>query len=259
MKNSIRINLDKLKSHSKSIIEYLAIVIAVFSLLYSIRSFNNANEQFKENSQASDSLFNIQLTNERELNEKLIAEITKLQEITNNQLIIIQNLLEVSESTLENKKYSERPILTFGKFILKDGDKIINGMYAPLIELKYQNQGKRSAISITIRPFIVSNDMKVLKAGASKIINSYLEPGGGSEIEYKPKFDTKYKDNFYYCIEIQYYDQLLSRKYNKTFYTNFYKSRGSFEFYNCDVNVRLELKSVINDYLSNSGQIKLID
>lgn len=259
MKNLIRISLNKLKKYSKSLVDYLAIFIAVISLLYSILSFNSANNQFKENAQSSDSLFNIQLTNEKELNEKLIAEITKLQEITNNQLIIIQNLLEVSESTLENKKYSERPILTFGKCILKDGDDIIDGMFAPLIELKYQNQGKRSAFSITIRPYIISSEMKLLKAGLSKNIGSSLEPGGSSEIEYKPKFNIKYKDNFYYCIEIQYFDNLLSRKFNYTLYTNYYNSRNKFEFYNCDENKRKELKSVINDYLSSSGQIELIN
>lgn len=259
MKNSIRTILEKLKKYSKSIIDYLAIIIAVISLLYSIMSFNSANEQFKENAQASDSLFNIQLTNEKELNEKLITEITKLQEINNNQFVLIQNLLEVSESTLENKKYSERPILTFGKFILKDGDYIINGNFAPLIELKYQNQGKRSALSIRFRPFIISNELKLLKAGGIQNIDDSLEPGGGSEIEYKPKFDMRHKDNFYYCLEIQYFDQLLSRKFNYTLYSHYNKIRNKFEFYNCEADKREELKSVINNYLSNTGQRELND
>ena len=259
MKKSIRLILEKIKRLSKSIIQYLAIIIAILSLLYSIRSFNNANKQFIENAYTSDSLFNIQLTNESELNGKLINEITKLQEITNSQLLIIQNLLEVSESTLENKIYSERPILTFGKFIIQDEERIINGMYAPIIKLKYQNQGERSAISITIRTFILSSNLKVLKAGVSKIINSSLEPGGGSEIEYKPKLNIEHKDHFYYCLEVSYFDQLLSRDFHYTLYTNYYKSRNKFEFYTCDSKERKEIKSVLNKYLSSSGQKEIIN
>jgi ABC-type lipoprotein release transport system permease subunit len=68
-----------IKENISTATSLIGIIIGIVALYISILSYKNANDQFEKNSITSDSLFNVQLYNERQLNDSLIMQIRTLQ------------------------------------------------------------------------------------------------------------------------------------------------------------------------------------
>ena len=103
----------KRKITFSNLINIVFLLIALFALLVSIKTLEQADKQFKLNSRSSDSLFNVQLRYSKQLNDSLISQISELQEITSKQLIITDEQLKISKETLNDQIYSGRPKILF--------------------------------------------------------------------------------------------------------------------------------------------------
>jgi len=73
------------------VVKIATLLVAIYAINLSIKGGREANDQFNRSIQHSDSIFSIQLENERILNDSLTSEIKKLQKITNTQLVITEN------------------------------------------------------------------------------------------------------------------------------------------------------------------------
>jgi hypothetical protein len=232
----------------QNILNILMLIISIGAIVISIKSYNSANRQFEENSKKSDSLFQIQLTNEKMINTNL----EKIQELTNNQINIINQQLNISTQTLNDQINSSSPKLIILETTLEGKTTLYNGMYAPVIYTTYKNVGKRYANDVEYRPFVITNDFKVIRSGnenfASKLV---LGPDQTATSLFKPKFDSPITA-FYYCVEISYLDRLTDKKNYITLFLKFVNDRGKDVFDVCSNQEKETLLSLLNDFLLNN-------
>lgn len=236
-----------------TIIGLSALAFAAISTLYAVRGFSSSNDQFKLNSIHADSLFNVQLKAAKVQHDSLVGEIEDLQKITERQSQIIESLLSMTELTLENKKYSDRPILTFGRVKIVNEYDIDMKTYGPQIHVPYQNTGNRTATNLTNRPFILTKDFTVTNSPTGDRIVLNILSKENHITDYKPKFPYENREEFYFCIEYRYYDTVLKRNFIIPLYNQYYKNRGEFTFRTCDNKETSALNEAINQYLKSEG------
>ena len=251
IKNKLIFYLKKIEHPTfNSILNLVMLLVAICALIIAIRTLNSANNQFERNSKSADSLFNVQLSYSKQLNDSLINQISKLQEITNNQLKITDEQLKVSKEIYADQLYSGRPKIVLISNTIKDTSFVITDTFSPIITTKYSNVGNRNALNLRIRNFIVYPDFSSIRsnAGYSKQTEIF-EPEAVSETVFKPKIILKYKQDFYYCVEFTFYDFILKRKFNFPYYFHYYKNRNEFNFYSCNDYVKPKIKDTINKIL----------
>lgn len=210
---------------------------------------NNANRQFQINLETSDSLFNIQLKNSKELNDSLINQISILQEITNKQLQITDKQLKISKQLLQDQIYSGRPIMVVLSNKIVDTIKTLDYIFSPRIVTIYKNFGKRFADNLTIRKFILTNNLSKIETNIQGKISLSVEPNAIRETQCMPKINKKFRDNFYYCYEFIYYDKILNQEFTQPYYFQYYKSADKYNFYNCKIEDEVKIRDSINNWL----------
>lgn len=109
----------------------IMLFVTIITLTVAIKTLDNADKQFQENSHSSDSLFNIQLDFSKKLNDSLINQIGLLQKLTNNQISITDRQLKVWEK-IAKEEYDRRPKLSIQKGMFGDYDStqyILDGLF----------------------------------------------------------------------------------------------------------------------------------
>lgn len=253
IKNIFKVLLKKLESPLfGAFVNVVMLVIAIYALIIAKRTLDNADEQFQVNSITSDSLFNVQLSYSKKLNDSLILQISTLQKITNSQLQITNEQLKVSKEIYQDQLFSGRPIIVVKDFIISDTSLIQADLFSPKISTIYENVGKRSAIDVVFRPYIVYPDYSDFRASDFFSKSSIMEPNASHTHQYKPKIDKKYKLDFFYCFEISYYDKILDKRFNQYYYQHYRRDRNEYTFFECnkdDINklrdyFKITLKSI---------------
>jgi len=226
-----------------------SLFIAIAALYVAIESMNNANRQFQINSETSDSIFNIQLKNSKELNDSLINQISILQDITNKQLQTTDKQLKISIELLQDQIYSGRPKMVVLSNKIADTIKTLDYIFSPRIVTIYKNNGKRFANNLTIRKFIISNNLSEIETNIQRKKSILVESNAIRETQSIPKINKKFRDNFYYCYEFIYYDKILNKEFTQPYYFQYYKIGGKYNFYNCEIEDEVKIKETINNWL----------
>lgn len=121
---------------------------------------------------------------------------------------------------------------------------------------RISNNGKRIAQNLSFRFFLILSDFTFLTPSYPFSVQSEdFQPEATVDIEFKPKLPVKYRYNFYLCLEIKYFDDVLKRKFSQPYYFHYYNDRNQYGFKNCKNEEKIALKGVINNrYLSKSNE-----
>ena len=238
-------DLNKERPILNNIISIANTVLAIVALYIAISAMNKATKQFEQDALQSDKLFRIQLKQTDSLfneqlarNDSLINQITKLQRITDKQL----STLDV---TLYENKLAGRPLFQIGVTKINSVDASDSRIFAPEIRTEFSNIGNRFAYKTRLRRFVVFDNYSAVVYNADTLL--MIEPQEPSAILMHPAIPVEFKDNFFYCLEIAYYDEKMRRFYVQVKYMNYRKER-EFEFYLAD-SWENELKTAINKVL----------
>jgi len=173
-------------------------------------------------------------------------------------LSITDEHLKISIQTLQEELYSGRPKIIIGGSEISDTNMIIEeNIFSPKILTYFTNIGKRPAKNFNLRAIVVYTDLSGLRTGEDYLINT-VDPGPKSVFEFKPRIPLMYKDDYYYCVEIKYYDELLKREFQQSYYYHYYKSRQDYDFFYCDKEESREIRSTMNRILKSYNK-KLFD
>jgi hypothetical protein len=230
------------------------LVLAIFAICFSIRSYRNANNQFKDNAEKSDSLFEVQLKNGRMINtnlEKMREQsdsLYKIQfELTNTQIDIIKR-------QLKDQINSGSPKIIVALATLEDKSTLIEGKYSPIIEIAIRNTGKRDAGDIMFRAFTITDDFKYIRSDIGYTGSNYsLGPEQESIFKFLPNFD-KPITNFYFCYEVSYVDKSTNTKTYYTIFNYLENIRGQDLFANCNNQTATKLRKLINYVIAKAHQ-----
>ena len=228
--------------------------IAILALIVAIISLNNANEQFHINSITSDSLFKVQLKNSNELNDSLIIQISKLQDITNKQLRITNEQLSISKQNFQDKIYSGKPYLIVTSIDITDLYDCSENKYCPDILITVENTGKRIAGNFNIRHFIIFDQFSQVQGSGLPLSSGFVDPGSKVDLNFLPKLNEKAQDDFYHCFETSYFDEIIDRYFTQVYYFHYYKSRGSFTSVYCSKEEEDKLRGMLNFSLREMGK-----
>lgn len=237
-----------------SILNIVMLLVAIMALIIAIKALNNADAQFKQNSKSSDSLFNLQLKSSQKLNDSLVYQIGKLQEITNNQLKITSEQLNISLATLNDQVYSGRPKFLITNELISDTNMIYNNIYSPIITVSMKNIGRRFAYKFNYRPILVYSDYSDLRHAIRQSDTITIEPEGDISQDFKPKLNLNTRNNFYFCYELSYYDRDINKYFKQAYYKHYCKNRNDFQFLYCKNTEVVQLKKTINRYLRKYNQ-----
>ncbi|PKP29811.1 MAG: hypothetical protein CVT99_15805 [Bacteroidetes bacterium HGW-Bacteroidetes-16] len=245
---------DKSKIACRYLSRNFALIIGIIALYVAFESMNNANRQFKINSETSDSLFNLQLVKSKELNDSLINQINVLQVITNKQLQITDEQLKISVELLQDQIYSGRPkIVVISNKIIDQGNPL-DSVFTPTVQTVYKNIGNRFAHNMTIRVFYISNNFTRAEANLQEKKSFLVESNSTRSNNSMPIIDLKFKDNFYYCFEFIYYDNTLKQEFIQSYYFQYCKIMDTFSFYNCKYEDEIKLKASLNVWLRSLNE-----
>lgn len=239
----------RLKRH-ESIIQIVLnismLVISIIAIIFSIHAYNKANLQFETNSNKADSLFNIQLYNEKKLNDSIVANLYRLQKITNDQLQITDQQLHISTQSLKDQIDAGRPIVSFMAPEIEDEDKMIDSnTTAPHIIFPIVNVGKRYAVNLTERIIYISNNFKEIRFNDAVNIILKVAPNDIISLNYLPKFQNL-SFPYFFVTEIQYSDPLTDKLYSDIQYYNVDKIRGKITFTFCEEVNSDKLKAILD-------------
>lgn len=115
-----------------ALLNILMLVISIITLIVAINTLDRSNEQFQENSRQSDIQFRKQLEYSKILNDSIILQISQLQRITNNQLLVSDRQLKMWEKELTRSANLEMeaifndqlPEILCGGFYIKNSGNI---------------------------------------------------------------------------------------------------------------------------------------
>ena len=231
-------------------------IISLIALIVAIISMTNANQQFKENSITSDSLFNVQLENSRKLNDSLIQQIFELQIITSKQLEITDEQLKILTSSLNEEIYAGRPKFQLEGSYIED-TLIINGRFSPTIITPFINIGRRFAYKTRFKAFIVYPDFSGLRCSDFLNYSRTMETNTRVLNTFKPMIPILYRDNYFYCFEIEYYDNVLHQIFKQTEYFHYFLSRGKYSFLTCNEDDKIKVRNIINRKLDELKEAPL--
>jgi hypothetical protein len=249
--------LLKIVSHPS--INFLFTILAIY---ISWITLHHADKQFELNSKSSDSLFNVQLRNSKELNESLINQIKELQNITKSQLDITDEQLGISKKTLNEQIYSGRPKIILVSVEIEDTNNIVAGVYSPKITLTLKNNGKRFALNCFTRHFTIDTNYKSVSSTPINLAENNkitIESDNSASEYYLPKNSLINKNDFFYVFETNYYDDALRRKFKQTYFDHYYKTRGVIRFYICSNDEKIKVLRRLNEMLKANNEPLLSD
>jgi len=218
----------------------VSLYVAYKSLELSDLSLKYSEKQNEINSKTSDSLFKVQLSNSKNLNDSIINEINKLRSITDNQL-------HITEKQLIELKTQSKPRIALTKFLIPSYS--IQDMVTEVSsELTFLNVGNREALKLQYISFIISSDLsKVSDLSKGTVINKL---SSGEEYNFDLSIKVKYKifeENFYIYIRIYYFDSELNEtESNEYFYKN-WDTLHSTDVVKCNLNDIDKLRKIIKE------------
>ena len=232
-----------------TIISIIALYIAYLALNLANETLENSNKQFEQNSKYSDRVFNIQLKSSKELGDSLISQIKGLQNITSKQLKITDQQLKISTETLSEQLYENRPKVIVSSIEIIDTNLYIEYKFSPLIKIGVKNIGKRTALKTHLRQFIIYSDFSGIRHHNYFPMTSIdIQPENSYVSTFKPKINYIQKDEFYFCFEINYYDEKLNKKFSMPYYYFYHQDRGEYTYSVCDDSTKNILQKKINKF-----------
>lgn len=251
-----------LKKVNPLLTTFLTIIMTILTgiaIYIAVQSLENSQFQFIKSNQMADSLFKIQLANSKELNDSLISQIHGLQEITKKQLRITDEQLKISIETFQEQLYSGRPKMIVASIKMEDSLRIIDGMFNTTIYIKSVNNGRRYADSLMVRSFLITPNFSFTDFRTSVTTKQQprplsVGPRQSYTHEFMPKFKSEYKDNFYLCFEISYFDRILREEFRHVYYHHYKKIGNEFKFYVCRDAEKYKLQNFINIVLKKINQ-----
>jgi hypothetical protein len=211
-------------------------IIALTALYISIKAMNNANYQFKENSISSDSLFNVQLKNERILNDSLVRQIKELQIITSKQL-------ELSKQSLTDYIEARRARLYIGNTKITQKDSINKYQYQIKINTVFFNTGDREAININYRIAILDAKKNVLTHTQSHLAT--IAPGTDGGIYITSIISPTNLRKFYLYLFYSYSDSQIDTTYKNKHFMQYSEEVNVFSRI-LDTKIQYELQDKVN-------------
>lgn len=260
-----------LKKNISNFIAILALIGTIIGLIVSTKGLNNANDQFEKNSKNSDSLFNIQVEYENERNERLISQINELQLVTNMQMELIDSLikqnnrlqktsnsqLRIQTESLRQAILMGRPMFQFGKSFV--GYSSLNGLINKWsVETQITNMGQRFAIDTKFRSFLIPIDglFPFTIVSHIKFQKSFKNLAKDLPVAYTAEHSLmtgSLNKDFYYVIELMYYDAMLDSTFSQKEYYYYCKkpNESQLDFWSCEPKTVLRLDRSIKSHLNS--------
>jgi hypothetical protein len=235
-------------------VSLFALFIATMSYINTSDQYKKSNEQFKDNKKSSDSLFKVQLSNSRALNDSIVNQLKSLQSITNSQLKITKDQLLVSNEEYKEKLFSGRPQLILNSQDI-DTNNIDDKLFTPIISFTIQNIGSRTAQNLFFQPYIVYNDLSDIRYDKTNKTYISLKPREEIPFTFKPKIDVKQNKEFFLCCKASYYDSTMHQAFNFIDYSQYisdlripHNLRIS-KFISCNESQKKILKNHLNELM----------
>jgi hypothetical protein len=241
------------KSIIQTVLSFAGIIIAVIALLISKQAIEDA----AINSKNADSLFNVQLNNERIYNDSIIANLKDMQELTSKQIQIIDEQLNVGRLSYEDQKVSKRAQLIINGIFYDEGNEKNGEDRKDLISVNIKNVGQNYAYDVQTRLIICRRDFSEIKSG---IYNSKENLGPNVDVLHSTgtfKEDTKLP--FYLTVEVIYFDKISAKKYSIIKVLCYQANNDKFSFYSCDEDEKEKIKKTINKHLKQEDLPLLIE
>lgn len=258
---------------------FFSLLIALLAFFYTSIQTEKNNIQFEENRKASDSLFEVQLINAKQLNELLISnaeklsssqivELNKIQSINTNLTISAKNQLEttkenlkLTEQSLDDYIIETRPNIIMGKTKVSDIDSILKEDSRVLknktIIENFSNNGKRIADNFELRR-AVFYDNKIQFFSTSTTIKKVL-PNESKFSSMVINLENIYSEDFYYWYQIRYYDERLNSWEDRSRYFHYNRRANGLDFYDLDEKRILGLRKFIDEKLEELNLSLTID
>ena len=227
--------------------------IAILALLVAIKTMNQADTQFKQNTKTSDSLFHIQFQTTKTYNDSLLFEINQLNRITNKQLEITDAQLTVSAEILQDRIYENRPKIVIVNQQVSAGKEINDSTIRMVLSSDYSNWGKRNAKNLKFRSFLIYKDFSGGHSSAENDVPGILGPNASKSAQFVPILLKDKIHEFYYLIDVFYFDEKLQESFYDTYISHCYKFEGKYTLQNCNDVLKKELIAMINDNLNSKG------
>ena len=199
-------------------VSIIILIVAVVSLLVALKALKNSQEQFEDNKEQSQAMFDANIKKADILSNKIIDQIITLQSITDNQIKITEKQLKTSKEILKDQLSFGRPYvlldiyrsITVGHKRRKD-----SSWYTPLINFSLKNQGSRPAAGCAIFYFLVYSDYSKVCRDKFPIFTTNIPPGTQAEIKFEPQIDKGYEKDFYVVIKFRYSDMKIPKNYTE--------------------------------------------
>ena len=251
---------------------YISLIsLEIASIVFIQTSFQEKenNKQFEQNRIASESLFKtqllhseklnqLQISNAKLLNDSLVKELNKIQDINlnqslaaKNQLIATQRQLELSKQSLEDYITETKSNLVLGQIKISNTDTLNEKEFKLTITSAIQNIGKREAEDIEIRQMLIFEDKSISSIDVNKDA-SFLSINTPTSIHYSPTIPQEKSNNFFYWLQVLYYDKKLDKHFDRSYYRHYYKNPG-FDFYYANNDQVRIMRSIIDQELKNKG------
>lgn len=247
-------NISKfLWNHLDRLINVIVLIISIYALKIAIEANNNQVEQFDENSKSSDKLFNVQLKNSRALNDSLVSQIKSLQSITNKQLSITDEQLNLSKQNYSEQILLGRPRITINNMKIIDTINVKTKTSTLKISYDFYNSGYRTALFLSNRTFVIEIDTLIMLVEDSYNPTS-LEPAQSVHQTLYPVLRNENLENFYLFIEFSFYDEFTKREINNFYYLHYFNYLEKNDFYICEDAEKKSLRDFINRNLPKQNK-----
>lgn len=251
-------------------ISIISLEIALIVFIQTSYQEKENNKQFEQNRIASESLFQTQLQHSeklnklqiqsaKELNDSLIGELNEIQEInlnqslaSKNQLIATQKQLELSKQSLDDYINETKSNIILETIDIVNRDTIDDNKVKLSISTRIQNVGKREAEQLEIRQLTILDN----REKTDLTVNSdatFLSINAPKNISYYTTMSIKDSENFFYWLQIRYYDKKLDEYFDRSYYRHYFKSPKGFDFYYATNEQKEALREIIDKELKVKG------
>lgn len=246
------------ESSFNRLIALISLGIALIIFFQTSIQFKKNNKQFERNRIDSEELYNAQSKQAQSLNNSLIQELTEIQKVNRDQNLITEKLLiavdkqlELSKQSLNDYIVGTRAYLAMGTIEITNIDTLSSDSVYIKITNTLFNQGKRNAEKIESRHIIIYRNAKFSEVKVRK--SPFMPIEDKRELHFSIRMPIKEIENFYYWIQIRYYDEKLKQFFDNSYYYNYYKVAGTFNFYFANDNILNIMRKIVDRELERKG------
>jgi hypothetical protein len=251
-------------------ISLIGLEIALLAFIQTSIQVEKNNKQFEENRIASDKLFQtqlkhaenlnqLQIRNAQILNDSLISELNKIQDINkqqslaaDNQLLSSQQQLKLTKQSLTDYLADTKPDLTLGKTEIVNRDTISYNKIKLSIRNFFTNTGKRDALNVETRNAIIHNNKGVSDVSINTDM-SLFTANSSAESNFYPEMSLSESEDFFYWFQVIYYDKRLDEYTDRSYYFHYFKSAKGFDFYYVNDIQKKVIQKIIDTELKKKG------